>query len=320
MTDGAEGSAGLIRPARYCDEASGQPVTVIPPLTDAHVHLSLAPLPPQGSQTLGRVLDLGGEPQFLADTAGRTATEVAFAGAFLTADGGYPSTRRWAPAGSLRGISTADQAHRAVAEQADAGAVVIKVALNSSAGPVLEDTTLKAVVCAARTRDLPVIAHAEGPGQAARALNAGVRALAHTPWTERLDDQLIEPMASRMIWISTLDMHRRDGDEQAWDTATENLKRFLRRGGRAIYGTDLGNGLQEPELHEPEVDTLLSLGHEAGLSAQRLLLMLTGVPLLSTHAAVATVLPADITHPAEVLAALPHARPVPVSALEELRP
>lgn len=309
--DGAEGGEG------------GEDVTVVAPLTDAHVHLELADLPAAGSGSLARVLDLGGDPRRLAARA-RTAeqsgaaTEIRWAGAFLTAPGGYPTDRGWAPAGSTREIRTPAEAAAAVAEQLSGGACLIKVALHADARPVLDDLTLRAVVDSARGGGVPVVAHVEGPGQAARAAAAGVQVLAHTPWTERLDDDLLAHTAERMVWISTLDMHRRDGDTQAWETATENLRGFLSRGGRAVYGTDLGNGLSTPELHAPEVEALVSVGRRAGLDDADLLAAFTGAPLLPDHAGIVSVLPAEVRTAGEALAALSQSRPVRRTALKEL--
>ena len=64
------------------------------------------------------------------------------------------------------------------------GATAIKVSLNAEAGPTPSDAELMAVCDAAHGLDLPVTAHAQGAGQVARALGAGVDELAHTPWTD----------------------------------------------------------------------------------------------------------------------------------------
>ncbi|MDO5493239.1 MAG: hypothetical protein Q4F53_06460 [Nesterenkonia sp.] len=311
-----------IRRARLRTPDGPQDVAVVAPLTDAHVHLGLAPLPSGGSATLARVLDLGGNPSDL-DALGRRAedaggrTEIRWAGAFLTAPGGYPSTRGWAPEGSVREVLTPAKAAAAAEAQIDGGAAVIKVVLNSDAGPVPDADTLDAVVASAGSRGVRVVAHAEGRGQSARALEAGVDVLAHTPWTERLDDELVAAMAERMVWISTLDMHRRDDDQHAWDRAADNLHRFLLRGGRVLYGTDMGNGLDAPELHAPEAEALIGIGRGAGASPEHLLAAFTGSPLLPARATTVSVLPAGVEDAADALAALPESRPVPLSALEE---
>ena len=101
--------------------------------TDHHVHLQLVDHTLLAGSTLGRVVDLGANPEVVAQLAvhnsGQTGTEgaetrsagvaaavrpelwtapgahqvrIEFAGAFLTPPGGYPSDRDWAPAGSFR--------------------------------------------------------------------------------------------------------------------------------------------------------------------------------------------------------------------------
>nr|BFE69171.1 hypothetical protein GCM10020092_024720 [Actinoplanes digitatis] len=103
-------------------------------------------------------------------------------------------------------MRSADDAAAAVGEARAAGATLIKVTAHAG-GPMLPPATLAALVRAARAGGLPVVAHAEGPGTVAAAYEAGVELLAHTPWTEELDDALVRAVAARMTWISTLDIH-----------------------------------------------------------------------------------------------------------------
>ena len=105
----------------------------------------------------------------------------------LTAPGGYPTQDSWAPAGTGRELTSAEDATAAVEELARLGAAAIKVSLNAEAGPTPTDGELSAICDAAHAADLPVTAHAQGAGQVERALGAGVDELAHTPWT-RLSD------------------------------------------------------------------------------------------------------------------------------------
>ncbi|MGB3377048.1 MAG: hypothetical protein WBA87_18140, partial [Microbacterium sp.] len=134
--------------------------------TDHHVHLQLVDHTLLPGSRLGRVVDLGGNPAVLRDLAhaarvertGEGASEPAkstrgavieYAGPFLTAPGGYPSDRVWAPAESVREIPDAASAATIVDEAAAAGASFIKVVMNSDAGPVLDDDSFRAVVSAA---------------------------------------------------------------------------------------------------------------------------------------------------------------------------
>ncbi|WP_187270788.1 amidohydrolase family protein [Lacisediminihabitans profunda] len=239
--------------------------TILPGFVDSHVHLGLVDASGLVAGGISRVVDLGWDPAVASGWAGSTgpdAVDVEFAGAFLTARGGYPGDRSWAPPEAVRELSTGAEASAAVAEMVGFGASVIKIALNSEAGPVWSDALLEDVVAAAHAADLPVVAHAEGPGQAMRAVAAGVETLAHTPWTERLTDDEVAASAARCAWTSTLDIHGWGDRGRAYDTAIDNLGRFAALGGRVLYGTDLGNGPLPVGLNARE---LAALG-EAGLS------------------------------------------------------
>jgi hypothetical protein len=293
---------------------------VLPPLTDAHVHIGLSDFSHRGGGALARVLDLGWIPAELSTMVPVAAarwpgTEVLFAGAFLTAVGGYPARREWAPPGSTAELASAPEAARAVELHADIGATVIKVTLNIDAGPVLADDVLAAVVEAAHARRLPVVAHVEGEGQALRALRAGVDAFAHTPWTERLSDGDIAAMAASMTWISTLDMHGRGAYDDGYGRALDNLTRFAAAGGAVVYGTDLGNAIATTELNVRELDGLAA----AGVTGARLLQALAATGLLPTWSRTVSVLP-GVPHPPDtqaVIGALPSARPVGPAQLSE---
>lgn len=248
--------------------------TVIGGFTDHHVHLQLVDPAHLSSGLLGRVLDLGSAPAVVAALAADPPGGIAisFAGAFLTPVGGYPSDRPWAPEGSFREIADADAAEAVVAEMKAAGASVIKVASNSTAGPVFGDDLLQAIVRIADRHGLPVVAHAEGPGEAQRMPRLGVRALAHTPFTERLSDAEVSAQAGRIAWISTLAIH--EGETRA--IAVDNLRRFHAHGGTVRYGTDLGNGDQPVGLNPAEIEAL----REAGVRGAALIRAL--VPVAAT--------------------------------------
>ncbi len=289
---------------------------VIGGFTDHHVHLQLIDASLLDGSRLGRVVDLGANPAVLASYAAdhnsgtplpepaetrRSAlpshgspewrTRVEFAGAFLTPVGGYPSDRSWAPAGSVREIATAADAASAVSEMADAGASCIKVASNSTAGPVFDDDLFRVIVGLADSRDLPVIAHAEGAGEAQRAARLGATALAHAPFAELLTDEGIAAQAASVSWISTLAIH--DGPQRA--TAVDNVRRFHAAGGTLRYGTDMGNGPSPVDLNAAELAAL----REAGFDGIRLLRALA---------------PADPRDPASVLLVLPHQTSDPLDA------
>ncbi|WP_285137689.1 amidohydrolase family protein [Microbacterium sp. lyk4-40-TSB-66] len=265
--------------------------TALPAFVDHHVHLHLVDPSTLAARGIAAVVDLGGDPVSLARRA-QGLPRVSYAGAFLTAPGGYPQGRSWAPEATVRLVTDASRhpgvtggARTAVDAQADAGASVIKVALHADAGPVVSDEVLAAIVAAAGERGLPVVAHAQGTGQVERAIEAGVAALAHTPFDAPLSRRtLSRAVAAGQAWISTLDIHR----GAARDQAMANLRAFAVRGGRVLYGTDLGNGALPVGLNRRE---LLGL-HDAGVRGDALVAALTDPwPHVETTSAVSTFVP-----------------------------
>jgi len=271
---------------------TGESGVSLPPLIDHHVHLHLIDernLPEGG---IAGVLDLGGDPIGFARRGRVGMPRVAYAGAFLTVPGGYPSGRSWAPDAIVRVISDPSAhpgvprgAATAVDEQASFGASVIKVALNTAAGPVFDAATLTAVVTAARGHGLPVVAHVEGHGMTRRALDAGVDVLAHTPFTELLEaSSITQAVSSGQRWISTLAIH---DDATAAATALANLEAFASAGGRVLYGTDLGNGDRRVGVIAEELAAL----DRAGVRGESLLDALCDPWPASAPAGVATFVP-----------------------------
>ncbi|WP_194409726.1 hypothetical protein [Microbacterium cremeum] len=249
--------AGLCRRA-----ITGEHGVSLPPFIDHHVHLHLIDESGLAAHGIAGVVDLGGDPLTLARRARRGIPLVTYAGAFLTAAGGYPVGRSWAPDGIVREISSASQhagaaggAATAVDEQASFGASVVKVVLNSVAGPVLDAETLAVIAATARSRGLPVVAHTEGEGMPQLALDAGAAALAHTPFTELVGRKLVaHAVAAGQVWISTLAIHR--DDPEAAENARLNLAGFAAAGGRVLYGTDLGNGELPVGVNADEIEAL----------------------------------------------------------------
>jgi imidazolonepropionase-like amidohydrolase len=166
-------------------------------------------------------------------------------------------------------------ADTAVGEAVAAGATLIKVTAHAG-GPMLSAKVMAAVVSAAHAAraaspqthfrnsgfgaGVPVVVHAEGPGTVAAALDAGADLLAHTPWTEEVDDGLIRASAASMTWISTLDIHGWGEETPARIRAVANLRAFHGYGGNVLYGTDLGNGPLPPAINAREIRALQSAG------------------------------------------------------------
>jgi imidazolonepropionase-like amidohydrolase len=256
------------------------PGTVLPGLIDAHGHSALVDLGTVRAGGIAAVWDLGGVPDRVAALRDRARhrpdlPRLRIAGPFLTAPGGYPSDRAWAPPGSSRAVRSPRDASDAVAECVALGVDLVKVTAHAG-GPLLPDNVLAAVVEAAHVERLPVVVHAEGPGTVAAAVDAGADLLAHTPWTERQDDGLLRGAADAgMRWISTLDIHGWGRVTAEHGTAIDNLRRFLGYGGRVCYGTDLGNGPLVPGVNPREIRAL----QRAGLTPEDILAAMTGSPI-----------------------------------------
>ena len=249
-------------PARSA--STGEAGVSLPPFHDHHVHLHLIDSSGLAARGIAAVVDLGGDPVALARIDGGGFPRVSFAGAFLTAAGGYPIGRPWAPDRISHVVTDASThpgvaggARTAVDAQADAGASVVKMSLNAAAGPIPERAVLEAIVAAAGQRRLPVVAHCQGVGMAALALEIGVDVVAHTPFDERLDaDAITDAATSGQAWISTLGIHSPSSRE----IAVANLAAFAAAGGRVLYGTDLGNGDQPVGVNAEELRLMLAAG------------------------------------------------------------
>ncbi|WP_193596894.1 hydrolase [Microbacterium sp. YJN-G] len=183
---------------------------------------------------------------------------IEYAGPFLTAPGGYPADRAWAPDGSVREVADERAARAVVAELAAAGVSTIKIVANSDAGPVLSDELVRSLVRLAAEHGVGLVGHAEGAGQAQRLARLGVPRLAHAPFSERLSNDEISAQAASVEWISTLAIH--EGEQRA--IAVDNVRRFVAAGGTVLYGTDMGNGDTPVDLREDEIAALRGTGFD----------------------------------------------------------
>lgn len=251
------GTAGEAPGAEQIIELDG---FLMPAAADRHVHIRRSE---PGAVLLGGVTavrDLGWPADEIFDLADASELPsfngplIKAVGPLLTAPGGYGTN--WGTGLEVRGT---EDAAAAVGDLADRGAAAIKVAMNAEAGPTPSDSELATIVEVAHARSLPVTAHVQGAGQAERALGAGVDEFAHTPWTERLRDDLLHMAAKTLRMVSTLDIHSYGEITQELRMACDNLARFRAAGGSVVYGTDLGNGDIPPGIDLREVLLL----HEA---------------------------------------------------------
>jgi imidazolonepropionase-like amidohydrolase len=254
------GPAGQTVPPPGAVVVDGAGATLLPGFVDAHVHLDFYP-PAQvlaGGVTTAR--DLGWPAGRLAvlraqaAAPGAASPRLLAAGQIVTVPGGYPTRAPWAPPGTARPVDGPAEAVAAVAELAEAGAAVIKVALDDRVGPTLPAPVLAALVGAAAERGLGVTAHVGTAPEAAKALAAGVAELAHWPFDPRpLPDPLVDALAESVVAVPTLHIDpspaRRAG-----------VRRFVARGGRVVYGTDLGNQGPPPAVDVEELRLLVEAG------------------------------------------------------------
>jgi imidazolonepropionase-like amidohydrolase len=258
------GLAAATGPPAGAVVVEGAGATLLPGFVDAHVHLDFYPPAQVLAGGVTTVRDLGWPAGRLAALAARAAAQPAAsprllaAGQIVTVPGGYPTRAPWAPPGTARPVDGAAEAVAAVAELAEAGAAVIKVALDDRVGPTLPGPVLAAIVRAAGERGLGVTAHVGTAAEAAKALAAGVAELAHWPFDPSpLPDRLVDELAESVVAVPTLHIDpspaRRAG-----------LRRFVGRGGRVLYGTDLGNLGPPPAVDTEELRLLVEAGLDPG--------------------------------------------------------
>src|SRR5215218_293727 len=253
------GPAAEVVPPAGALVVDGAGATLLPGFVDIHVHLRFYPPTEVLAGGVTTVRDLGwpaGRLAALHEVAADPAASprLLAAGQIVTVPGGYPTRAPWAPPGTARPVDGAAEAAVAVAELAAAGAAVIKVALDDRVGPTLPAPVLAAVVAAAAERGLAVTAHVGGAAEAAKALAAGVGELAHWPFDPAgLPDPLVDALAESVAAVPTLHIDpspaRRAG-----------VRRFVARGGRVLYGTDLGNQGPPPGVDVDELRLLVEAG------------------------------------------------------------
>jgi imidazolonepropionase-like amidohydrolase len=278
--DGTIVSAGPAADLAPGDQEQAFDGMVMPAFADRHVHVGLSDPGAivRGGVTAVRDLAWPARDVFpladLSETPSFDGPLIRACGPMLTAPGGYPTGAAWAPAGTAHEVADAGEALEAVRDLQAAGAAAIKVSLNAETGPTLDDATLAAICEAAHAAGLLVTAHVQGAGQVDRALGAGVDELAHTPWTERLADRVVEACARSLRIVSTLDIHSYGRETPELATALDNLARFVLAGGDVSYGTDLGNGPIPPGVDVRELRLLA----RAGLSTDAIVTAATRAP------------------------------------------
>ena len=258
------GPAGEVVPPPGALVVDGTGATLLPGFVDAHVHLGFHPPGRVLAGGVTTVRDLGWPQERLAALRREAADPAAAsprllaAGQILTVPGGYPTRAPWAPPGTARPVDGVAEAVLAVAELAGAGAAVVKVALDDRVGPTLPAAVLAAVVKAAGERGLGDTAHVGTAAEVAKALAAGVGELAHWPFDPGgLPAALVDALAGSMVAVPTLHI-------DPSPARLAGVRRFVARGGRVVYGTDLGNQGPPPGVDVEELRLLVEAGLDPG--------------------------------------------------------
>jgi len=213
--------------------------TILPGFIDAHVHngyhdLNLKVWAQEGITT---VRDLGVSFELDAFvirdrlSSDPKCARLVAAGPILTVPDGFP------PGTIGLRITSVQDAGEKTANLIDKGANVIKVALESRAGSILSAEQLSAIVQTAHQRNKPVSAHVTTLRDMCQALESGIDDMAHTAGLDPVPEEVIQRMAdSNVSWVTTLAAT----GNKIRSGCIENLNRFVKAGGRAVYGTDAG--------------------------------------------------------------------------------
>ncbi len=228
--------------------------TILPGFINAHVHAAYSEkaLMAWARGGVTTVRDLGAFIPYTAElfetrNALRAVPKCArliAVGTFLNAEGGYPIAY-WG--GHAVTVTSPKEARQAVNKLIDAGADVIKTAMESgysfgqSGWPLLSPEEATALVEAAHERGKPVTAHVTSARDLKRALDAGVDEIAHM-----VVDMLSEKLVSQMVetgtrWVPTIELWQgvsRNYPVSYGTMAIKNLASFVEAGGEVALGTD----------------------------------------------------------------------------------
>jgi len=235
--------------------------TLLPGFINAHVHhgYSNFNLNAWAKSGVTTVRDLGGNPRndlfAFRDAAMRNPQNARLiaAGPMVTVPKGYPMVPWGAPTGLL--VLSPDDARNKVSQLLDKGADIIKIALEGGESfnrkiPRLSIEEATAIVAVTHQRGTVVSAHVLVSGDLEIALNAGVDDIAHMVWDD-LNDSLIERMIDEGVyWVPTLELWYAVNPSLG-KAASQNLRRFVKAGGKVALGTDYDGYDSEFDLGMP---------------------------------------------------------------------
>jgi imidazolonepropionase-like amidohydrolase len=162
------------------------------------------------------------------------------AGPMFTVPGGYPIVP-WG-ATSAYTVSTVEEARRETGVIIDAGADLIKIALErgdifSEDIPVMTEEMSTAIVQVTHEKGTLVSAHILAARDLELVLAAGVDDIAHMVATNVSGDQIDQIVQAGIFWIPTLELWYHVGYGFV-NVAINNLRRFVEAGGKVALGTD----------------------------------------------------------------------------------
>ncbi len=259
--------------ARIIDVQGG---TILPGFINAHVHMGYVPsnleawaqagvttvrdLTPSSSlasaaQYYARRDKMAKDPRF---------ARVVGASPMVTAPGGY---------GSLPVTSVQDA--RAKADAAlDSGADLIKATveddLQGRKWQVMPSDQFKAIVETAHARNVPVSVHVSKSQHVEMSLAAGADDLAHMSVDPLSDDLARRVVQAGVYWEPTLELWQAVG----WGKQpTENLRTFMRAGGKVALGTDYAGYTTPFQLGMPMHE--MEFMQAAGMTPREIILAAT---------------------------------------------
>jgi imidazolonepropionase-like amidohydrolase len=166
-------------------------------------------------------------------------------------------------------ITSPGDARKKVNQLIDAGADVVKIALNSPLNPALSGKEAAVIVETAHRRGKPVAAHIIGTRGLRIALNAGVDDINHLASFGRKPDWLIRRMVDAGVyWVPTLEAVPPHFRKRGIDA----FKRFIKAGGKVALGNDSGS-LPGVQVGMPIKEILLM--HEAGMTPMQVIVSAT---------------------------------------------
>lgn len=177
--------------------------TLLPGLIDAHVHLAPGALAQSLTFGVTTVLDMFSKPDVVAQAKEQARTrpdvaDVRSSGIGATAPEGHPSMM-YAPFPTL---ASADEAEQFVTDRVAEGSDYLKIFTGAlGLWPSLAAETITALVAAAHSRGLAVVAHVNTAADVELVVSAGVDVVAHIPADAELDQALVSRMGDAGVVV-----------------------------------------------------------------------------------------------------------------------